>query len=273
MTSHTVPKSLRRVSDQYQGMPVKYVGVLVTAAVLAMIFIIGAISTKGTIIFVVLLFFEAFIFGKFMRSPDTLDRSWLSYQFFMRSIRGQTVFAKYALPAAFMQTIIPIKEIYENGLILFSQNHYGMLLRADPARISDDDLEMHINQVRNLTDSLHGELMVKSYVCSLPTGTKGVRNGLQSLLNESGRTKEEQEHIYSLWEKSIENKAPVVEWRFFIFVGFGKYPNLEEAEIAAKQYYPGITERLLRANMHITPIIDRNELGRTYRQLVNQEVT
>ncbi len=232
MTSHTVPKSLRRINEQYQGMPIKYVGVLVTAAVIAMVLIIGAISTKGTILFVVLLFFEIFIFLKFMRSPDTLDRSWLAYQFMMRNIRGQTVYAKYALPAAFMQTIIPIKEFYENGLIKFSQDHYGMLLRADPGRISDDDLEMHINQVRALTDSLHGELMIKSYVCSLPTGTKGVRNGLQSLLNEQGRTKEEQEHIYSLYEKSIENTAPVVEWRFFIFVGFGKYPNIEEAEIA-----------------------------------------
>ncbi len=271
MTSHTVPKSLRRINEQYQGLPIKYMGVLVTAAVTAMILIVLALSTRGTILFVVLLFFELIIFMKFMRSPDVLDRSWRAYQFMMRSLRGQTVFAKYVLPAPFMQTIIPIKEFYENGLILFSQNQYGMLLKCDPARISDDDLEQHISHVRALTDSLHGELMLKSYVCSLPTGS-GVKNCLLGLLNEQGRTKEEQEHLYSLYEKAIENKAPVVEWRFFIFIGFGKYSNLQEAEIAAKQYYPGITERLRKANMLVVPIVDRNELGRTYRQLITQVV-
>ncbi len=274
MTSHTVPKTLKNVSMQYQGLPISYILVLIVTAAVALFLIMAAVTSKNNIISLVislvLLFIELCVFLKFMRSPSILKRTWLAYQFFMKNVQGKTVYPKFAMPAASLQPLIPIKEFYNNGLILFNQNHYGMLLKADPKRVSDDELDQHINQVRALTDSLHGELMIKSYVCSLQSSTRGIKNSLQGLLNEQGRTKEEKEHLYSLYQNSIENKAPIVEWQFYIFLGFGSYPTLQEAEIAAKQYYPGISERLNKTGMHIVPIINSNELGRTYRTLINQ---
>jgi hypothetical protein len=55
-----------------------------------------------------------------------------------------------------------------------------------------------------------------------------------------------------------------------MFLGFGKYSNLQEAEIAKGQYYPGITDRLNKAGMHVLPIQDRHELGAVYRKLISQ---
>jgi len=169
-----------------------------------------------------------------------------------------------------MKSIIPIVEFHQDGIIEFSGNKYGMLLKADPSRVSDDDLDRHINQVRSLTDSLHGDLMIKSYVISLQTAGRPVERALMRQLNESGRTKQEQEHLYSLYQDAAENTTPVIQWKFYIFLGFGKYPALREAIIAKGQYYSGITDRLNKAGMHIIPIQDRQELGAVYRKLISQ---
>jgi hypothetical protein len=270
MTGQTVPKSMRRIKEEWQGLPIKYVAVIAGFAITCLILIIMAFASKNKIPSLILLFLVIAFFLKFIRTPSIMARSWLAYQFLIRGLRGQNVIAKYAITAGFMKSIIPIVEFYQGGLIQFSGNKYGMLLKADPGRVSDDELEQHINQVRSLTDSLHGELMLKSYVVSLQTAGRPIERALMSQLNEPGRTKQEQEHLYSLYQEATNNTAPVIQWNFFIFLGLGKYSTLQEAIIAKGQYYPGITDRLNKAGMHVLPIQDRQELGATYRQLVSQ---
>ncbi len=268
-SGHTVPKSMRRVSEEWQGLPLRYVLILALFAIVSLILIIITFSSQNKIPPLILLFLVIAFFTKFIRTPAIMARSWLSYQFLIRGLRGQNVIPKYASTAGFMKCIIPIVEFHQGGIIEFSGNKYGMLLKADPARVSDDDLDRHINQVRNLTDSLHGDLMIKSYVVSLQTAGRPVERALLSSLNEPGRTNQEQAHIYSLYQEATKNTNPVIQWRFYIFLGFGKYSTIQDANIAKMQYYPGITDRLNKAGMHIIPITDRQELGATYRQLVS----
>jgi hypothetical protein len=273
MTGQTVPKSMRRIKEEWQGLPIKYVAVIAGFAITCLILIIVMFASRNKIPSLLLLFLVIAFFTKFMRTPAILTRSWLSYQFLIRGFRGQNVIPKYAVSAGFMKSIIPIMEFHQGGIIEFSGKKYEMLLKADPARVSDDELEQHINQVRSLTDSLHGELLLKSYVVSLQTAGRPIERALMNQLNEPGRTKQEQEHLYSLYKEASDNTAPVIQWKFYIFLGFGKYSTLQEAEIAKGQYYPGITDRLNKAGMHIIPIQDRQELGATYRQLISQVQT
>lgn len=268
--SHTVPKSLRRINEEYQGLPIRYVAVIVVMALTCLILIITILSAKVKIIPLVLLFFVIAFFFKFMRSPTILTRSWLAYQFLMRGLRGQNVVAKYTSTATFMKSIVPIIEFHDAGVIEFSGNKYGILLKVDPDRVSDDEIEKHINRVRSLTDSLHGELMLKSYVVSLPTTVRPVEKGLVKLLNEQGRTKQEQDHLYSLYNQALENTSPVIQWRFYIFIGIGTHANLQDAYIAKQQYFPGLIDKLTKAGMHIIPVINKKELGQIYRQLISQ---
>ncbi len=269
-SGYTVPKSMRRIKEEWQGLPLKYVIVLAGFIITCLILIILIFFSKNKIPPLILLFLVASFFFKFMRTPAILTRSWLAYIFLIRGLRGQNMIPKYAVSARFMQSIIPIKEFHQGGIIEFTGNKYGMLLKADPSRVSDDELEQHINQVRNLTDSLHGELSLKSYVVSLDTAERKTERALMNQLNETGRTKQEQAHLYSLYQEASDNTAPVIQWKFFIFLGFGKYSTLQEAKIAKGQYYPGITDRLNKAGMHVLPVQDRQELGATYRQLISR---
>ncbi len=270
MSSKTVPKSMRRISEEYQGLPIRYVMILIFMAILSLFIIISIISAKNKIIPLLILFIVVTFFAKFMRTPTILTRSWLAYKFLIRGIRGQNVIAKYAISARFMESIVPIVEFHDAGIIEFTNKKYGILLKVDPDRVSDDELEKHINQVRSLTDSLHGELMIKSYVVSMPTARRPTELGLIKLLNEPGRTKPEQDHLYSLYNQTLENTAPVIQWKFYIFLGLGTYQTLQEAYIAKQQYFPGIIDKLTKSGMHIIVIKSRQELGMTYRQFISQ---
>jgi hypothetical protein len=261
---------MRRIKEEYQGLPIKYVGVIAFFAIICLMLVISIFLLNNKIPSLIMLFLVIAFFLKFLRTPQIMTRSWLAYIFLIRGLRGQNVIPKYAVSAGFMKGIIPIVEFHQGGIIEFTGNKYGMLLKADPSRVSDDELDQHINKVRSLTDSLHGDLTLKSYVVSLQTSGRPVERALMNQLNEPGRTNEEQEHLYSLYQDAAGNKTPVIQWKFYMFLGFGKYSTLQEAEIAKGQYYPGITDRLNKAGMHVLPIQDRQELGAVYRKLISQ---
>jgi hypothetical protein len=265
-----VPKSLRRINEEFQGLPIRYVAVIVVVALTCLILIITILSAKNKIIPLIILFVVLAFFFKFMRSTAILTRSWLAYKFLIRGLRGQNVVAKYTSTATFMTSIVPIVEFHDAGVIEFAGKKYGMMLKVDPDRVSDDEIETHINQVRSLIDSLHGELMLKSYVVSVPTTVRPVEKGIVKLLNEQGRTKQEQDHLYSLYNQALENTSPVIQWKFYIFLGLGKYDNLQDAYIAKQQYFPGLINKLTKAGMHIIPVRNKQELGQIYRSLISQ---
>src|SRR5450756_3028501 len=112
------------------------------------------LSERGQAIFLAILFFELAFFYKFLRSPKIMDRSVLMYKFLLRSIKGETVIAKFRLPDGFLERIIPIKAFHQDGIIEFMENKYGLLMRIEPSRISEDDIDMHIQKTRSLVDSL-----------------------------------------------------------------------------------------------------------------------
>jgi len=266
----TVPKSLRRINEEYQGLPIRYVMVLVVMAIICLVLIISTFSAKNKIVPLILLFCVISFFLKFMRKPSVLTRSWLAYKFLIRGMGGHNVVAKYTSTATFMKSIIPIVEFHEAGVIEFTGKQYGLLLKCDPGRISDDELDQHINRVKILADSLHGEIMIKSYTTTTNSTGKPVEKALLASLNEQGRTKEEKAHLYSLYTESTNNSTPVIEWKYYIFVGLGSHATLEDAYISKQQYFPGIIDRLTNANCHIILIQNKNELGRVYRQLMSQ---
>lgn len=270
MSSQTVPKSMRRIQEEYQGLPIRYVMVLIVMAITCLILIITMFSAKNKIIPLIMLFIVVAFFAKFMRSPTILTRSWLAYKFLIRSLRGQNVVAKYAVSAKFMESIVPIVEFHGAGIIEFIGKQYGLLLKCDPGRISDDDLDLHINRVKVLADSLHGEIMIKSYTTTTNSAGKPLEKALLASLNEPGRTKKEKAHLYSLYTESTDNPTPVIEWKYYIFIGLGHHATLEDAYISKQQYFLGIIDRLTNANCHIILIQNKNELGRVYRQLMSQ---
>src|SRR5659263_336477 len=192
MANNTVPKSITRIREEWNGLPVRYVILVISFVILSLILIASILLyDSGQAIFLAILFFELAFFYKFLRSPKVMDRSVLIYKYLFRSIKGETVIAKFKLPAGFLERIIPIKAFHQDGIIEFMENKYGLLMRIEPSRISEDDIDTHIQRTRALVDSLHGELLTKAFVCSIKESNYKplARNVVLSLIHISEPTR------------------------------------------------------------------------------------
>ncbi len=49
MTSHTVPKTLKNVGTEYQGLPLKYIFTLILASAIALILISAAVTSRNNV--------------------------------------------------------------------------------------------------------------------------------------------------------------------------------------------------------------------------------
>jgi hypothetical protein len=274
MASNTVPKSITRIREEWNGLPVRYVILVLSFVVLSLILIAFILlSDSGQGIYLAILFFELAFFYKFLRSPKVMDRSVLIYKFLLKSIKGETIIAKFKLPAGFLERIIPIKAFHQDGIIEFMENKYGLLMRIEPSRISEDDIDTHIQKTRALVDSLHGELLTKAFVCSIQeTNYKPLARNIVNIINTQERTPEQKKHLDSIYHHAQENNNTVIQWQFYVFISLGTYTTLDKAIIAKKQYFPGFSEKLQKLGVLVMPLKHKEALASAYRQCITQGV-
>ncbi len=272
MANNTVPKSITRIREEWNGLPVRYVILVISFVVLSLILVTFILlSESSQWIFLGILFFELAFFYRFLRSPKIMERSILMYKFLLRSIKGETVIAKFKLPAGFLERIIPIKAFHQDGIIEFMENKYGLLMRIEPSRISEDDIDTQIQKTRALLDSLHGELLTKAFVCSIQeTNSRPLAKNVVNIINTQERTPEQRKHLDSLYHHAQENNNTVIQWHFYIFLSIGTHPNLGTAMIAKKQYFPGFSEKLQKLGILVMPIKNKDALASAYKQCITQ---
>ncbi len=273
MTNTTsVPKSMTRIKEEIQGMPFWYVIISVGCLVLAII-LLGVIFYSGfyiQILGMVLLFILLAVYFVYLRTPKRMERSELMMKYFMRSLKGETLIAKFALPAGFLEQFVPVIAFHKDGIIEFMQNKFGLLLLIEPSRVADDDIDTHIAKTRSLLDSLYGKLLVKMFVCSVPDKTKPLTKNVVNIINTQERTKEQRAHLDSIVTHSQNNQNTVVQWKFYIFLSLGDHPSLKKAEIAKKQYYAGFEAKLQKLGVLVMPLKDPYALADAYRQCFMQ---
>ena len=192
------------------------------------------------------------------------------WNYFVRSVSGQTVLAKYKCSVPFLQQIVPIVAVHKEGVVEFVGNRWGILMRADPGRISDDDLDTHITKVKDVVDSLFGELMLKTFVCSRVSSAKPIEQDLVKKMNDPEKTIQQKQHLHSIYQDIRGNTRPQIEWVFYVFLSLGQYGTLDEAERVRQTHLPGFENRLRAAGMHVVSLTDPNEVAISYRQCMTQ---
>jgi hypothetical protein len=272
MANNTVPKSITRIREEWNGLPVRYVIIVTFFVILSLILITFILLFEsGQGIYFGILFFELAFFYRFLRSPKIMDRSLLMYKFLLRSIKGETVIAKFKLPAGFLERIIPIKAFHQDGIIEFMENKYGLLMRIEPSRISEDDIDTHIQRTRSLVDSLHGELLMKAFVCSIKESNyKPLARNVVNIINTQERTPEQKKHLDSLYHHAQENNNTVIQWQFYVFLSLGTHTTLDKAMIAKKQYFPGFFDKLQKLGILVMPLKNKDALASAYKQCITQ---
>lgn len=267
------PKTIRKIKENaYMNLSYKWLGVFilwisvtVALAVPLAMFNYG-LYVKCIITAVILVWWSIYL--KWFRNSEVVTRTGLVVKFLIRGAAGQNVIAKYNVPPAFLQAVVPVKAVHANGIIEFTGNLYGQLLRMDPPRISEDDLESHVKRVGHVVNSLHGDLMLKTIVCSRVDIARGLKDDL--LHGMSDKTDAQREHLYGLYHETAESAVGVIDWQFYLFVGIGEHKELEHAANMMQSQVPGLLKFFNRAGVHCVPIIDADEIALVYRQLFVQ---
>lgn len=271
-TGATVPKTITRIRAEYYGYPIRYLILVFALAVFCVVLVAGLLLSRSLIakaVYVIILFGIVTIFVKFFWGAKSMDRSWLMYQYFIRSITGKNTLAKYVLPASFLESIVPIRAFHDLGLIEFLGNKYGLLMRIEPSRISDDELDSHISKGRSLVDALHGNLLMKFYVVSVNSNDAALEKNVIGIINKEKRSQKQKQHLYSIYHHLQDSTKTVIQWRFYIFVALGEYKDLDQAKIARSQYVPGIESKLQKLGVRLMPLLDKNTLAVSYRQCLS----
>ncbi len=272
VTGPTVPKSITRIRAEYYGYPIRYLILVLCLAVFSLILVAGLLLSRSLItksVNFVILFGIAAIFVKFFWGAKSMDRSWLMYQYFIRSMTGKNTLAKYVLPASFLESIVPIKAFHDLGLIEFLGNKYGLLMRIEPSRISDDELDSHIAKGRSMVDALHGSLLMKFYVVSVNSNDAALEKNVINIINKEERSQKQKSHLYSIYHHLQDSTQTVIQWRFYVFVSLGEYKDLDQAKIACSQYMPGIESKLQKSGVRAVHLQDKNTLAAAYRQCLS----
>jgi hypothetical protein len=271
-TGATVPKTITRIRAEYYGYPVRYLILVLALAIFCVFLITGMLLSRSFIakaVYVILLFSTVTVFVKFFWGARSLDRTWLMYRYLIRSITGKNTIAKYVLPASFLESIVPVRAFHEHGIIEFLGNKYGMLMRIEPSRISDDELDLHIAKGRSLVDALHGSLLMKFYVVSVNSSGAAIEKNVIEIINREERSQKQKQHLYSIYHHLQDSIKTVIQWRFYVFVSLGEYKNIDEAKIARSQYMPGIESKLQKSGVRMMPLMDKNTLASAYRQCLS----
>ncbi len=268
----TVPKSITRIHAEYYGYPIRYLILVLGLVVFSVVLIAGLLLSKSLItkaVNAVILFAVIVIFVRFFSSPKSMNRSWLMYKYLLRSITGKNTIAKYVLPAAFLEAIIPLKAFHDSGLIEFLGNKYGLLMRIEPSRVSDDELDSHIAKGRSMVDSLHGSLLMKFYCVSVNSNGVDMEKNVIDIINKAERSQEQKSHLYSIYHHLQDSTKTVIQWRFYVFIALGEYKDLDQAKIACSQYMPGIESKLQKSGVRVVQLQDKNTLASAYRQCLS----
>ncbi len=271
-TGNAVPKSLTRIRTEYYGYPIRYLILVFAVAIFCVFLVAGLILSRSYVakaVYVILLFSIIAIFIRFFWGAKATDRTWLMYQYFIRSITGKNTLAKYTLPVSFLESLIPVRAFHDLGIIEFLGNRYGLLMKIEPSRISDDELDSHIAKGRSLVDALHGNLLMKFYITSVNDNGAAIERNVINIINKEDRSQKQKQHLYSIYHHLQDSTKTVIQWRFYLFVALGEYKNLDEAKIARSQYIPGIENKLLKSGVRTVPLLKKNTLAMAYRNCLS----
>lgn len=265
----SVPKTLRKIKENAYGnisyrMMFIFVGWSFASLFLMYPLLTMRVQTMTKTIIYALLLAWWMIFILFFRSSEMVDFNITIAKYLLRSDKE---IAKYTSSTSFLKTIIPVERVHQNGLIEFTNKHYGVLLRIDPPRI-DDDIDIYLSQMKKVVNGLQAGMVLKTIARS----TKKTTNVPGEILNAANKKENtrQREYLYNMYSDTVYSDD-IVEWEFIIFIDIGKYESADRAEIVRQSTIPGILNSLRRAGVLCVPVTDAKDIAMTYRSMISQK--
>jgi hypothetical protein len=202
-------------------------------------------------------------------TADRIDDSKIVASYFYRKHKGQTVIAKYKMPDDAVLNHFPIEHIHDGGLIEYTGGHYGVLLKMDPPRTTDDGA--HTTNLESVFNSLIPGDMLKIMACSRLNTYKPYSDDILAIANQDWTTDEQRKHIHSIYQMVEKNTNETVEWQFNAALLFAA-DDPEDAGIIVETRLPGLKALFNTAGVGVYQIRDVLDIQLCFYQQLQREI-
>ncbi len=266
---------MRKIKEEQYGLTFGRAALIIGYVLITVVFIFLILISTDIIIQGLLAGILAVlwvIYAWKLRTSEMINNSTLFCKYMYKKIKRKTIIAKYdaKIDVSFMEGIIPLRKVHQNGLIEFIDNRFGVLLTIQTPRISDDELQIHISKVTDIMNSLHGDIMMKIFVFSRSSSFRPLENVLIKCMKDPNKSDKQIKHLYELNKHICNSNRVPIDWQTYVLIGLGVHNTVEEAEIARLAHIPGLTSRFNKAGIHVIQIMEVNEIVMAYRQAITQ---
>jgi len=210
------------------------------------------------------------IWLKYFSTFEKVDQQKLRIKFFTAGIQGKHVINKFAVPVSFLERLVPIVGIHQDGIIEFKGNKYGILMETYPVRISEEEREGHEKRLEKVINGIPSNTHFKKIACSRLEPRKPILNYLLDVANKSNGDKATDLHLSGLYSKIAEDNSPVISWKYYAFLSLGEWKTQDEARIQYGAIVPGLLKNMKEARLQPRIYQDENEISTAYRTMFSE---
>ncbi len=271
-----VPKSIARVKETFAAdLTMEQLVFGVVNFIISLAIMSYAIKSQYAIVQSFLLLVVVVQWGcilVFLRTPEQLEDAWWLVRFYYRYITGDTTVLSLRKSVAYLKKLVGVEEVHPGGIIRFRGLKWGYLIRVTSKRVSEEELENHLAQSAAFLKSLHGNVMIKAIATIKVRAVNPLEKSLVVALNQKGKTKQQKEHLYNLYESVKKRDVPASELEGLIFFGLGRHVSYEKALVQSDAFLEGFLMSLHNIGVHTRLLITENEIIEAYASNLTSKV-
>ncbi len=275
----SVPGSIGREKFRpAYGMDSRMFYVLMAWAFISLIFLlpvlVNLVTGYAAMVMVVLFLGWWAFFYKYLRSPKHIEKAFLFAGYLLRTKRSEHIIAKYTQPLEYLSSSLPVKKIHEGGLIEYygKTQAWGVLLKVDPFRVSDDDLDGHQAQLTSVFNSLPEGVKLTVINTSYVDESQQFINTVRNAANDPEITRPQREHLAELHRELSYDDSVIVDWSILISVIFDNAQSLKDATVKMGEYVPGIVNGLLDAGLMSFILTEKTDVVTEFRKMIGAQI-
>lgn len=269
--SQISPKSLKKISRKqfnmsYGWFVVAFTFLLITAIIFVCMVFSGWIGK--IIFFAILTLLWGFFYAR-LRNDELLENARLTYQFYTRSKRGETLISKYnEASTRLIMRFLGIVNI-TGALIEYEDKIFFILIQYVPPRPCDDSKTEHNQNIISLLKTLKDGTQ---FQFNMNTTTK--HNGqyeaqILSAANGVEVPKPVKDHLFSI-QKLINKSGTNIHPEFSIMCELGVYTNTANAQDAMVTMVKGLEYQFRSLGAHFRVLASPEEITMMLYQKMTQ---
>lgn len=268
---YTGNRPLRKAKEQvYAGFSVKWFYIagfwsIVSVTLLLPLIVINSFVGKCFIIALEIVWWT--LFATRFRSTEKFEESSLIMKYMVAEYKGKHEVCKFDMDINELQTYIPVVAVLKDGLIQYTRGRFGVLIEYFPPTDPGEEMETHLMKVQGLINRLAGDMQV-AFISSSRFGTVSpLLKKFERMINDPSTPKKNVKLIKSQYDKIKSGKASP-DWAFYVSLGLGSHPNIEEAADRLNTELPGFLDGLIDAGILATPIVSETEIVKNFIQFM-----